>query len=373
MQFPSLPKLSALPSKYDKIDFSGTVLVGIQHLLASNGTMLELLNENGLAYERMFLLGKVYSTNATVYEELVARKTQCSPLSVKAERIEPEKDYKLQLGEAAKELLQQAIKKLDSLSSTHKTLLVVDDGGVLLGAVNSQVGKTKARVVGVEQTRSGAEALRGILDLSFPVINVAESNKKLQDESPYIAASIVEHVAKKMRSLPVVQLTNSKVLVVGHGAVGKQVTRRLGSLVKTVHSHDINKSLSPHLIADLRTELPSFDVVIGCVGKPWLPSDYRKLLKDQVVLASGSSSNTEFLGVTDFLKQVKDVHDDYCFRHSKGLGWLLNAGFPVNFDGSIDPIAPKTIELTRMLMLNGILQAATTSAQCGLQHLDVVF
>jgi hypothetical protein len=64
---PKLPQLDALSSFKDKVDFSNVVLVGVQHLLASNVSLLVKLHEAGLDYGRMFL-GKVYSTRAACNE-----------------------------------------------------------------------------------------------------------------------------------------------------------------------------------------------------------------------------------------------------------------------------------------------------------------
>lgn len=373
MQFPKLANLSDLASKYSGIDFSRTVLIGVQHLLATNGSLLEQLNTLGIPYERMFLLGKVYSTNDKVYEELTRRGVRCHPFSIESRGISMLQDYNLALRHAAEELLQEALHTLDAYEGADKILIVVDDGGVLASTVSNHAHEINARIVGVEQTRSGAEAIRAIPSLSFPIINVAESRKKLIDESPYIARSIIDHTIKRVKRLPVSPLRKSNALVVGYGAVGSQVAEQLKKYVRSVQLHDTNKDLPVDVIADLQSELSRFDIIIGCVGKTWLPVNYHSLLRGDVVLVSGSSSNTEFLGITTLHESINDVHADYCFATSNGLGWLLNAGFPVNFDGSPDPIPSKTIELTRMLMLNGIAQAVTTTARSGLLSLSVAF
>jgi S-adenosylhomocysteine hydrolase len=375
MTFPALNGLTELANDYRDFDFSSTVLVAIQHLLASNGSLFELLNATGLSYDRMFILGKLYSTNEAVYQELRARGVNCHPYSHKAETINLQTDYKESLQEAAHELLNNAIKKLQSLRG-NGTLLVVDDGGVLIAATNKQLSDIPGRVVAVEQTRSGAELLRSVSGLKIPVVNVAESKKKLHDESPYIAASIIEHLSKRYELLPISKkLKDARVLVVGYGAVGRQVGQQLEPVVKHVTVHDIDIRLqnsNTHLfIDDIQQALANQDIVVGCVGKAWLPSNYADMLKDEVVLASGSSSNTEFLGVRlcDSDTMSPETHQDCRFEK----GWVLNAGFPVNFDGSQDPISPHIVELTRMLMLNGILQAVRFKNETGLMELAVRF
>lgn len=40
--------------------------------------------------------------------------------------------------------------------------------------------------------------------------------------------------------------------------------------------------------------------------------------------------------------------------------YLANGGFPINFSGKLDPIAPEEIQLTRALMYSAGLQAVAT-------------
>lgn len=382
MNFPRLGYLGSLPGQYPAYDFSNAVLVAIQHLLGTNGSLFELLHRLGLPYEQMCLLGKVYSTNETVYGELKRRGVYVHPSSLSLEVAQLVTDYKLNLADAADELLTKAIPKLKHLQ-TPRTLLIVDDGGVLVHLVNDRVREINARIVGVEQTRSGTETLRTIRELKFPVVNVAESKTKLHDESQYIATSIIKHTTARLARMPNRKsLRESNVLVVGHGAIGGNVALQLRPIVKSVEVHDIVELADIAVVRDFKRAVEGKDIVFGCVGKAWLPADCHSLLTNGVVLVSGSSSNSEFLGVTidpdSYIEsalpfQNSDLaraHSDYSFNN--GSGWVLNAGFPVNFDGSIEPTG-RSIELTRMLMLSGILQTLTAEANPGLRELNVKF
>src|SRR5690348_10179060 len=115
MDFPYLSRLRDLPRHYPSYDFSNTILVAIRHLLGSNGSLFELLNEMGLPYEQMYLLGKVYSTNEAVYDELNRRGAFIHPASVRLREAQLAKDYKLSLAKAADELLIGATTGLKSL------------------------------------------------------------------------------------------------------------------------------------------------------------------------------------------------------------------------------------------------------------------
>ena len=49
--------------------------------------------------------------------------------------------------------------------------------------------------------------------------------------------------------------------------------------------------------------------------------------------------------------------------------YLVNGGFPVNFNGGVDPIRPSRIQLTRSLLLAGAVQASHTK-RAGLHDLS---
>ena len=382
MDFPRLTHLYTLPKQYPAYDFSNTVLVAIQHLLGTNGTLLELLDNLGLPYEQMYVLGKVYSTNEDVYHELKRRGAYVHRDSMRLGKAQLTIDYKVALRRAANQLVEKALARLAKLQGS-KTLLVVDDGGVLVDCVNRRSHDITAQIVGVEQTRSGANALRAIPRLTFPVINVAESSAKLQDESPFIAASIVKSITRKMPHLPQGKsLRDCNALVVGYGAVGKNVAIQLKPLVRSIEIYDIVSTPGVSVITNLKLALKGKDLIVGCVGSSWLPNRCHELLPAGVVLASGSSSNSEFLGIEINHRQsvnhqllgnqaIDCAHADYAFAN--GRGWVLNAGFPVNFSGEVHAVDPVEIELTRVLMLSGILQALTVETKPGLQKLEVKF
>lgn len=384
MEFPRLEKLNKLSAGLKHDDLSKVVLVAIQHLLASNGTLLQVLNSLNLPYEQMFILGKAYSMNEEVVNELKSRGIYVHPKSSNVEDVGFDADYKEYLAKIADELLTTALAKLDELGEGSR-LLIVDDGGVLIDVANRRLETNNA--VAVEQTRSGAEAVRSLQQINTPVINVAESKLKLVDESPYIAKSIIDETKNRLSYLPhQPQIEDSSVLVVGMGAIGSEVAKLLKNEAKEVVIYDLNpKASSSSIFAfeDLEAAIHRSGFIFGCVGKKWMPSNNKQLIKEGAVLVSGSSSNTEFLGIelknavpVKPLRDFEDgslrmVHSDYPVElASKGDAWILNGGFPVNFDGSVEPIEPSVIELTRMLMFAGINQALHYKGNSGLVPLD---
>lgn len=381
MEAPKLPLLDALSSLEDKVDFSNTVLVGIQHLLSTNVSLLVKLHEAGLDYERMFLLGKVYSSNLRVAETLQGLGVFVHPGSFELTDVGLRDNYSMHLSKAAADLLVIANTRLRSQPKPRK-LLVIDSGASLVTQVNHYRESIDAEVVAVEQTTSGARRIRELSTVLFPIINVAESQAKRRHESPYIGSSIIENLEARIRVLPVeTALANSDALVVGIGAVGMQVAKQLRNKVASVAVCDLNDERlavannDSLQVVGLRDGLRRSQIIIGCVGTNWLPEDGERLIQDKAILASSSSSNIEFLGL-DVLNRhdasgLRLAHRDYLVRVQNGKAWVLNAGFPVDFDGSPDPIPPRLIQFTRALMLAGIYQAmGSNPTKRGLVKLD---
>jgi adenosylhomocysteinase len=381
MEPPRLPLLDALSSSEDEVDFSNTVLVGVQHLLASNASLLVKLHEAGLNYECMFLLGKVYSSNLQVAEILKELGVFVHQGSFELADVSLLENYYIRLSKAAADLLVIANRKLRSQPKPRK-LLIVDSGATLVTLVNHYRESVDAEVIAVEHTTSGAVMIRESSNVLFPIIDVAESRAKRRHESPYIASSIIENLGTRIEALPVeTELADANVLVVGIGAVGLEVAKQLRNKVASLAVYDLNderlaaaSNEGLHVIG-LQDGLSQSQIIVGCVGKNWLPENGERFIQDGAILASGSSSNVEFLGL-DVLNEhdargLKLAHCDCLVKVQNGEAWVLNAGFPIDFDGSPDPIPPEVVQFTRALMLAGIYQAMESSPTVrGLVSLD---
>jgi S-adenosylhomocysteine hydrolase len=378
---PKLQLLDRLSEFRGKVDFSNTVLVGIQHVLTSTASLMVKLEQAGLDYERMFLLGKVYSSNPQSAEALKRLGIFVHPSSLKLDSVTLLEDYRVQLGEAAADLIATANERLRSQPKPRR-LLVLDSGGTLIGLVNHHRASIDAEIVAVEQTRSGARAIRDLTKPLLPVINVAESRAKLRHESPYIASAVIDKMRVDIQKLPMeTYLPNLKTLVVGAGAIGMEVAKQLTNKVAelTIYDPDDERVAVARknglLASSLRAGLSRSQLIIGCVGKSWLPKNSERHIRDEAILVSGSSSNVEFLGLRLLDGSDEDgsklVHCNYPVKVPNGTAWILNAGFPVDFDGSPAPIPLHIIQYTMALMLAGAYQATDgPSTGPGLLGLD---
>lgn len=357
-----LPLLKELVESKGRLDLSNTILFGVQHLLGSNIPLFLALNKLGLAFSSMFVIGKVYSTNPEVAATLKKLGIYAHPDSLKLDKVDLTRDYHEAFSISAKEALAKAIAALEKLPKPRR-LLILDDGGAGIIVANEQFDSIKAEVVAVEQTRSGAEIIRTLKSPSFPIINVAESEAKLVHESPYIATSVLKEMKKKLDKMGF-DLSKAETLVVGYGVLGTEIAKQFyeKGVKVTVYDLDNNRlkeALEAGLITtDLQKRLSKSNLVIGAVGKSWLPKDFTDIARDETFLVSASSSNVEFLGLQVENQELKTdferVHADYKVKIKNGYAWILNAGFPINFDGSVDPIPPNIVQLTRALMLAGV-------------------
>jgi hypothetical protein len=116
--------------------------------------------------------------------------------------------------------------------------------------------------------------------------------------------------------------------------------------------------------------------VIGCSGRTAFSPEDVEHLSDGAILASASSGAIEF--ATDDLLAFAcapvpaDIHSTLHLRLFGRDVVLLNGGFPVDFDGSLSPVPPSLIQLTRALMLGGALQAHSATRP-GIASLDPSF
>ena len=254
-----------------------------------------------------------------------------------------------------------------------RRLLVLDSGGTLIGMVNRHHASIDAEIIAVEQTRSGARAIRDFSRPHFPVINVAESRAKLRHERPYFASSIIDKIRVEIRKLPMeTELTNLKTLVVGAGAVGMEVAKQLTNKVADLAVCDLDSKRvaitrkNNLTVKSLQEGLSQSRMIIGCVGRTWLPKDSERYIRDRAILVSGSSSNVELLGLQLLDGRNEDgfklVHRNYPVKVLNGTAWVLNAGFPIDFDGSPTPISLNIIQYTMPLMLAEAYQAVDVSS-----------
>jgi hypothetical protein len=172
-------------------------------------------------------------------------------------------------------------------------------------------------------------------------------------------------------------------LLVGYGAVGQAVAQRLRAhgcgVTVFDNAADRREAAAADgfpVVDDLLTPFARRCVVVASTGTVSFPAASHWILQPGSVLANFGSSDLEFAAWelragewvaasydTDGRKLASDDQAAPWDRHYQlivegGHRYLLKGGFPVDFDGGPDPIPATAIQLTRALLLAGVLQAA---------------
>jgi len=370
---PAMPLLSATRTRYPVPRGALAGFVGVQHLFGSTHTLVHALTGGLVDPSRVFLLGKPYSTSLAATVRMRAAGYRVHRGSA---QLEEEGDFHSQSDRCILEMLA-AIRRVllrREESASRARYLLIDDGGRAIAALHRpEFAGLLPRFTCVEQTRKGVRELEGT-DLRVPVINVAESRAKLDYESPIIARSVLEHLD---RILCQGGLHGGKgsVVVIGFGSIGAAVAERLRGLGEEVVIADACPDrrrmarVAGYVVEEETTSaLRRARIVVGCTGNEALQQEDYRHLRDGALLVSASSSDVEFqawhlralgrpLPEMGRTRGKLPCHCVYRVPLGGKTIYLANGGFPINFDGSVDPIVPGEIQLTRSLLYAGGVQA----------------
>lgn len=388
----SLPLVDELCSERLAPDiFTDTEVLFIQHHLGPFIPRLEAMLRHGLDPSNCWFIDIPYSTNDCVVGAL---ERIGMPLHQRSTRFnDPIAPY-------SSSQLERVANVLYLLSSQDKVrrLLVVDDGAYFIRTLETLLPRdpelvmsfARRRTYLVEQTTRGhrhleTEAGREMLrKLNIPATSIARSQTKYQLESPFIGAAVSRAAVRALRDSGVLDKGIGRTLVIGFGAVGKATTLALSSL-----EHDGPICVWDEEWQSLRSEIekisgtlalqsfPSegpFDSVFGCTGYASFPIDKVGILSNDAILMSGSSAAIEF-NREKFIDLAYEFADDDFYviepEKTRNAGIhatitmqkgdkrfsFLNAGFPVNFDGSLECLPALIIQITHGLLLSASQQA----------------
>lgn len=338
------------------VDLSDCLLIACQHILKTNFGMFQHLFRSGLKPRNTFLIGKCYSTNKKVMDEFRKAGVYVDEGSIEFDSYE---SFDRQFEGKVKKFIEK-VKKQKDISEFRK-IIILDDGGYLIHEANRIIKSSNA--VSIEQTSSGYTKLKKE-KINFPIINVARSKAKLVYESPFIAEKSLENIKRELEKL---RMNPKRVLIVGGGAIGKEIFK----LMKRdffVSVYDSDKKLTGIENKRFEDELKKADMIIGATGKEIIgPNTYSKLKKD-VILVSVSSSDREFCAVNlrRTIPRTGNCHKNIYVQNIH----LLNCGFPINFDGGENSVSPEKIQLTRALILASVYLAKVKKYKRGVVPFD---
>ena len=423
-------------------------IIALQHLLGSTGSLLRGFAKLGARPGDVYAMGKRYSQHDAVMNEL-----SNDGFHVRAAERESEVDLEISIddygmgrnggtfggtaefgsprgrnpdrGSEIERTIDELVAQVGAkrASGSRSKVIVIDDGGDLIERIQNEHPELHDHIVAVEQTRKGIRKVQQ-LQLSFPVIDVAQTKAKLTYESPMIGESIAKStIARLARIEDAGQIVSRRILCISHGAVGAATSAALRRAGFQVEVYDRSPAARHRARKDgfrtyetLDEALSKAQIVVGMTGTALLDKASLAKLPDGAILVNGASSATEFVperndllrgAVMNSVEVTGDNAKVFAYHRGKRLelgsvkndarlAWskpstrldyllplrgvagdrnkdkqhlLVNQGEVVNFDGSVDPIPPRYIQLTRGLLLLGAVQAMKTQAP-GIHALD---
>ncbi len=363
--FPVLPVLEELVARFSKVTvgkLDDVAFVCVQHLLETTGSLFESLIRLGARPENIFVLGKCYSTNRSVLRRL-------KRLGVRVRGgTKPEQwgCFTPTLDRDIARLWDGAIRNADSRGV--RSIIILDDGGHCFALI-PRTRLSDFVFAGVEQTTRGYE-IGPNMPKGFPIIQVARSAAKQFIEPPMISEAILARVNS------VFACDNGRLRcgVVGLGRIGQTVTTHLVKLGHRVVVTDRSEALSD-TVQNTDWEksalgvLSSADIIFGCTGRDiFKGAELPKGMSGQKTLASCSTGDNEFLtllkrAAKEPQQKMNSPFGSACVRQLNSSLTILRGGFPINFDGSRESVPAGDIQMTRGLLLGGIVQALLASGQ----------
>lgn len=374
-----LPLLEKMCAKDSEVDLSEHSFLFVQHFLAALPARLDLMVKQKLNKKKAWFLDIPYSTNKDVRKRIIDQ----FPGRVPEVYSNPFGHY----CSSQKSRLEKVVNEIINYGEVDQ-LVVVDDGAYfakyLFDLLNSDPKKARlfegTRLV--EQTTRGHNFLDSqngkntLKELKINAVSVACADTKKNFEAPFIGVAIARSVISKLDKGTKIP---KRALIIGFGSVGSATAFALRSKfgdmqIDIVEVDEKKQNLAREYKFLVHDSLPNqaggyeYDLVVGCTGQcSFRPSD-RGILLNEAVLASGSSAAVEF-ETTSFITLAEELddkefrmltkrdkslplHTDITFEHGpeNKKFTLLNASFPLNFQGTLGVVPTELIEPTHCLL-----------------------
>jgi adenosylhomocysteinase len=382
-----LPLLDALVARHGERQPLHDVHAGlIQHQTGSTVCMVQALFALGLEPTQTFFVDIPYSANGEVREAL---ERLGIPNGHFADGIY---DLAQPYAQFQRRRVQDVAARVFGQLQPDDVLVVLDDGAYFVEAASCFAHRFGDLRV-VEQTTRGIikldsdAAMRHYIS-DVPVVDVARSDPKRRLEGPWIGEVVCQALLRQLGDQFAVG-AGQRALVAGYGVVGQAVAAslvsELGIEPSRVHVSDPSPDAQSVAIKhgftlwDRESAAPTqFKLVVGCSGRASFGIGDRVFLEDGAVLASASSgsgecSREEFVELAETHPSdhvtvldpktlaTRSIHDPIDILLVDRTVRFLNGGFPVNFDGRVNCVAPERIQVTHALMIGAVLQAVKST------------
>ncbi len=379
--FPRLPVVDdfcqhIMHNSKNPLPLSGYDLVCGQHMLLTTGSLFEALARLGGDPKRTHAAGKLYS-----YVDDVTQELQKSGI-----RVQPSTPPFGFGGFAAAyygdiRQLWQGYAKTLAINSPRKGLVVVDDGGAVLGNPPVEVRDFfqlvdgKLKIAGLEQTsyKNGGSSMTAD---EVPIATVTVAGSALKALEPLFVVDVAIRESKEYLG----DQKHTVVGVVGIGNIGYALCHKLRQMGYTilVNDEDLTKLQKEGLggaAVDLETLVARSKVIFGCTGTKLAENgNLRFFMKPHLgakTLISLSSGDVQFLGLLRKIQSMTRLGggssaayylQDVKAKLAPGTEFTLPfGGFPLNFRAAQktgESVESRFIQVIRGALLAGVVQAS---------------
>ncbi|XVN42086.1 MAG: NAD(P)-dependent oxidoreductase [Candidatus Rickettsia vulgarisii] len=337
------------------LDLENITFVCVQHLLFTTVDLIKALILLGAKPSNIHIMGKIYSTCPEVIKQLTEMGGVHYPST------EPQ-----QLGNFNSYFNNDIINMWNNIATTmvnvkSDTIIILDDGSKCVTNIPEALSNNY-RVFAVEQTSSGIAHIKKSNSM-LPMVNVAYSAAKQILESPMIAKAVISKLDK---ILPL-NIKDEICGVVGLGAIGVAIVQKLLSLGCKVVVYDRfddkHHPMKNVKIADnVQFLFEESEYIFGCTGEDITTSLDISKIQGTKNLISCSSQDIEFQSLLQIIQNnsqngIFNVLENINYVTNNATFNIFRGGYPVNLDNSGESVPAKDIQLTRGLLLGGVLQA----------------
>ena len=351
----NLPVLDNFLKNYQSflmdIPLKNTVIVYIHHALQTSLNVISSLLMLGANPSNIYVVGKSYSEN----KEVVAK---IKKMGINYQDSSSQKGYGKYKASFIYDIEQLWKKVQCGLTNNIQDVLILDHGGHAISNIPRSI-KENYSIIGIEKTTAGTMKYNKDNKPNIPIINVAGCAAKRWLESPLIA----EAIAKKSTDLIDSISEDKKCAVIGFGAIGQAMSSFLKCKGKQVLIYDKQYPFDSN--KKLENIISEADYIFGCTGTDITAGIVENIMSSDMdkVFLSCSSEDKEFLSLLvsvtkDKLYKQEHLLDDIEYlTPNNSIITIMKGGFPVNFDSSGESVPAQDIQLTRTLVVAGVLQA----------------
>jgi len=356
---------------------SETVIICVQHILETTASLFNAFLKLGLDPNNIYLMGKCYSTckhtQGKIKENLNIKEVNDSPLPKRLGEFAPTIEV------AIRQLFAKIIQNIQTMLNKPKKIILLDEGAKLLIPDLLAILK-EYPIFAVEQTTAGHRKYKAYTDTDsdLPWISVARSDLKLKQESPLIAEAITARVQQSLQGKQKLRCG-----VIGLGAIGEQVAKKLTELGHEVSFYDPEIYNANYGCYNIAAELiKNSEYIFGCTGLDTLHEvDLAQVVNGEKHFISCSSEDIEFNTFLRYIQGLIDRHEfDFRGTALDDINLTLNnqpvtihrGGFPINFDGGRHSVAPEKIAVTRAALLTAVYQWLCVAPKYAYTHKGLV-